>query len=254
MPINFSAISSKRAIGKLLRLPLMLIPVGTQVRIVQGKMRGVKWITGSGNHGYWLGSYEYEKQASFSEKIRPGNIVYDIGANVGFYTILASRLVGKAGHVYAFEPAPENMAFLQKHLAINSIRNVTTFDCAVTNSVGTISFEEGSNRFLGHVSPRGNIVVKATSLDHLFLNSEILLPNVIKMDIEGTELDALRGAEKVLEQCAPIIFLATHEKNNPGVHLACCEYLVSKGFQLFPLQKDASIKETDELIAVPKDR
>ena len=92
--MNFSAISNETLLGRMLRLPFRLIPTNAQMRILQGHLRGKKWIAGSGNHGYWLGSYEYQKQRIFSEEIRPGDVVYDLGANVGFYSLLASFLVG----------------------------------------------------------------------------------------------------------------------------------------------------------------
>ena len=69
---------------------------------MQGKIRGKKWVVGSGNHGYWLGWYEYDKRILFEKTVTKQSIVFDIGAHVGFYTLLASELVGPGGKVYAF--------------------------------------------------------------------------------------------------------------------------------------------------------
>jgi len=67
--------------------------------IMQGRLHGKKWIVGAGEHGYWLGSYEIRKRQSFEAMIKPGTVVYDIGANVGYYSLLASSLIGETGKV-----------------------------------------------------------------------------------------------------------------------------------------------------------
>jgi hypothetical protein len=76
MSINFSGISNQTILGKILRFPLQLIPATTIMPILQGKLKGKKWIIKSGQHGAWLGSYEYEKQLVFQQIIKQGSIVY----------------------------------------------------------------------------------------------------------------------------------------------------------------------------------
>ncbi|MBN8636124.1 MAG: hypothetical protein J0M07_12425 [Anaerolineae bacterium] len=100
--MNFSGISRQSLIGQLLRLPLALMPKSARVPILQGALRGRWWIAGSSNHGCWLGSYEFDKQQRLSAHVQPGMVVYDIGAHVGFYTLLAAQLVGPGGHVFSF--------------------------------------------------------------------------------------------------------------------------------------------------------
>lgn len=96
--------SNKSILGIVLRLPLQLIPIGTIVPILRTAARGKKWILGSGAHSQWLGFHEVGKKKLFQKTIQPGSTVYDIGANVGIYTILSSVLCGNSGKVYAFEP------------------------------------------------------------------------------------------------------------------------------------------------------
>ena len=74
--------------------------------IWQGRLKGKRWIVGSGASGYWRGSYEYENQLVFVRMVARGSTVFDVGAHVGFYTLLASVVVGPAGRVFAFEPVP----------------------------------------------------------------------------------------------------------------------------------------------------
>ncbi len=76
------------------------------MHVVQGPLRGKRWIAGSSNHGCWLGSYELAKQRKVIELVRPGMVCWDVGAHVGFYTLLFAELVGPLGRVFAFEPLP----------------------------------------------------------------------------------------------------------------------------------------------------
>jgi hypothetical protein len=94
--LNPSAISNCTLLGKVLRLPLRLLPKGMVVPILTGPAKGQKWIVGSSNHGCWLGTYELEKQAVLERFVKPGMTVYDIGAQAGFYSLFFSRLVGGA--------------------------------------------------------------------------------------------------------------------------------------------------------------
>ncbi|MHB9011046.1 MAG: hypothetical protein ACYC49_02335 [Ignavibacteriaceae bacterium] len=98
--MNISKISYKSIIGRLIRLPLKLIPAKTVLPIMQGPLKGKKWIKGSSINGCWLGSYENDKQILFREYIKEGMVVYDIGANAGFYTLLSSLLVGGVKYMH----------------------------------------------------------------------------------------------------------------------------------------------------------
>jgi hypothetical protein len=95
--LNPSAISNRTLLGKVLRLPLRLLPKGMAIPILRGSAKGLKWIVGSSNHGCWLGTYELEKQVALERFVKPGMTVYDIGAQAGFYTLFFSRLVGGGG-------------------------------------------------------------------------------------------------------------------------------------------------------------
>lgn len=101
-----------------------IIPKQAIVPILQGKLRGKRWIVCSYGPSCWLGIYEYEKRVLFEKLVKRGDIVFDIGAHVGFYTLLASELVGKNGKVLAFEPLPRNLSYLKRHLKLNNCQNV----------------------------------------------------------------------------------------------------------------------------------
>lgn len=122
--LNFSALPSSSLVGRLVRLPLRLVPKAAEVRILQGPLRGKRWIVGSFNHGCWLGSYEIAKQKKIVELVRPGMVCWDVGAHVGFYTLLFAELVGPKGRVFAFEPVSSNLALLRRHVEMNGYMNV----------------------------------------------------------------------------------------------------------------------------------
>lgn len=245
--LNFSGISRSGALGRLLRLPLALIPKGMVVRVLQGRLRGYRWIVGAETHGCWLGSYEPAKQRQFGDALKESDIVYDIGANVGFYSLLASRCVGSTGQVHAFEPLPENLVYLEKHTRLNHCTNVSIHRVAVSDRSAKLCFQRGNIRSQGHLSESGDLEVNAILLDEFAYKDGNGLPNVIKIDVEGAELDVLHGAKKLLHSNPPVIFLATH---NANVHKQCCELLYLSGYRLEGVGQKR-VEATDELVCFP---
>jgi FkbM family methyltransferase len=212
--------------------------------VVSGPAKGTKWRTGAGVADFWMGTYEIEKAELFAGHAKPGGTVYDIGANVGFYTLIASRAVGPTGRVVAFEPSPRNLGFLRHHLNLNHNTNVQVMDLAVSDSEGVTRFLVGKDPRISQITAAGDITVHTTSLDRRM--GELPLPDLIEMDIEGAEYLALRGAEQLLRKSNPVIFLSTHGQD---VHRACCELLRSLGYSLHAIGP-RSIDETDEMYCV----
>jgi FkbM family methyltransferase len=227
--MNISGIPKSSFFGKLIRFPLRLIPKDLVLPILQGRFRGKKWIVGAGNHGNWLGSYEFKKRLLFERLISTGSVVYDLGGFTGYYTILASVLVGPAGRVYVFEPLPRNLHYLKQHLTLNQITNVSVFEAAVSNRSGRLSFQEGVSSARGRLDEGGELVVEVVALDELIGSGSLLDPQYMKIDVEGAELRVLEGARQLLERSHPTIFMDTH---GIEVHDQCCRFLVSLGYQL----------------------
>lgn len=237
-------------INKLIRMFLRLIPRGAIIPILQGKLRGKKWIVGSGNHGCWLGTYEYKERVLFEKTVKRGNVVFDIGAHAGFYTLLASALTGPSGKVFAFEPLPENLAKLKKHLALNHITNVSVVDAAVFDYCGTADFDTGEGNYRGRVSPRGKLKVKVVCLDELTAKAELPVPDCIKIDVEGGELAVLKGAKDVIKAAHPVIFLSIH--SNQAKEQAC-ELLAFSGYAIEWIGSNDA-RESDTLFARYKEK
>jgi len=243
--MNFSGVSRQTVVGKLLRLPLRLIPNGMAVPVLQGPLRGKRWLAGSSTHGCWLGSYEYEKQRFFAKEIRANTVVFDIGANVGFYTLLASVLVGPEGQVIAFEPVPRNIDFLRKHVRLNRIDNVEIMEVAVSDAFGVATFDLGPDSSQGRIAKGGELNVQTVCLDGLISAGEKPVPDYLKIDVEGAEMSVLTGAQNLLKGAHPAIFLATH---SPALHQQCLAFLRSLGYTVQAVDGQP-IEKTDELFA-----
>jgi len=243
--MNFSGISGQTLAGRLLRYPLKLIPRRMKMPILQGRLKGKKWIVGSSIHGCWLGSYEYEQRILFEQLVTEGSVVFDVGAHVGFYTLLAATLVGPRGQVYAFEPLSANIHYLKAHLRLNQITNVTVIEKAVSDGAGMAAFAEESSSAMGHFAAQGELKVPTISLDDLFSRGEIPAPDFIKIDVENAVWLALKGAENLLRRARPTIFLSTDVYD---LHDQCCQFLESLGYQLQPIGA-RSLEQAEEILA-----
>jgi FkbM family methyltransferase len=164
---------------------------------------------------YFLGLYEPVESYLFTRILQPGMTVIDAGANVGQYTILAATLVGPDGQVHAFEPVPATFARLEQNVASNYLRNVHFCQAAVWHerkrlSLG-ISYRHMGNNAGGYTVtlPHTGAVVAtmAIPLDDYVAEEQIDRVHVIKMDIEGAEMFALRGMRNLLRRDRPIIFM-----------------------------------------------
>jgi FkbM family methyltransferase len=140
--------------------------------------------------------------------------VFDVGANIGQYALLSASRVGQAGRVHAFEPTPETCAELRRNIKLNGFGNVTVNEAAVSDSVGeaSIFYREADN-------PGGNTIFDASfgcpsaqistlTLDSYVLERGISKVDLIKMDIEGAEVVAFKGARQLLSaKNAPLLVL-----------------------------------------------
>jgi FkbM family methyltransferase len=227
--MNLSSIPFTSPVGKLLRLPLRVLPERAVVPVLQGGLRGRRWIVGSSTHGCWLGTYEHENQRLFASLVPANGTVYDIGANVGFYTLLAAS---RAKRVIAVEPLSENLAYLKRHLDLNGVCNVEVWPAAVADKEGDEPFAAAGDRSQGKLGGEGPLVPTVT-LDRL---CEICgPPALIKVDVEGAEYRVLLGAQKCLAAYRPIIFVSTH---SISLHRACITLLTDSGYDVQQVGND----------------
>ncbi len=213
------------------RLFSRFIPSDSSIKIRKGPLKGKKWIAGAGaGEGKGLSVVFNLSEANqlklASELTRPDSICFDLGANVGFYTLLFSHL---SKCVVAFEPLPRNIRYLSKVLELNKVRNTVIVPFAVSDSTGFASFQEGDNCALGKLDDRGTQPVATISCDE-FISEYGIVPDLIKIDVEGAELSVLKGAQSLLSERKPKILLSTH-----GEYLKtkCINFLKEIGYSQF---------------------
>lgn len=218
------ALPSDSPFGKVLRLPLRLIPSKAVLPIMSGPLKGRKWLAGAGNHGCWLGTYELATQRRIVRETARCDVAFDLGANHGFFTMLLAR---HARVVIAVEPLSPNVAILARHLAINEIKNCEIVRAAAGRENGTAFFAQGANHATGRVSAEGTLTVDVVSLDELV--KKFGPASVIKIDVEGAELEVLAGGANYLKKHRPRLFVSTHSTE---IHGQCAGLLESLGFSL----------------------
>lgn len=153
-----------------------------------GDPTGEKWYEGS--------NQELSQEMLFTKKmVRPGEIVIEVGPHHGFFTILLSKWVGKEGKILAIEASPHNSKILKENIDINGISNVTVENKAAGSIDGHIYIRGGSNSNVVNSLWNAAYKVKLTKLD----NYSYLSPTFLKIDVEGYEVDVLKGAGKILE-------------------------------------------------------
>jgi FkbM family methyltransferase len=216
-------------LGKLLRMPLKVIPKNAVLPILQGPGRGLKWIVRSYNHGCWLGSYDFEKQLVLREIVRPGDVVYDVGAHVGYFSIIFGKLVGASGAVYAFEPMKENYDFVLEHISINKLTNVRAVNAGIAATSGTACFATENHTATYHRTDSGSVRVPVYNLEEYVRDNGLPAPNVIKMDIEGEEMYVVPSILDFVIRHRTKLLVSTHNNGSAGVLgklLADCRYSV----------------------------
>ena len=226
----------KNALARVVRGAIRALPANMRVLIPRGPLRGLRWIRGASVNACWLGSYEPRLTQQFVEVIRPGQVVYDIGANVGYYTLLSAVLTGPAGKVVAFEPLPRNLTFLRQHVEVNSLKAVEIRTEALCDREGVARFGGSDDATQTHLGSEGDTEVRTTSLD-LLIQSGLPVPDVMKIDVEGAEYLVFEGAQELFRHHRPVVFLATHSDD---LRNRCGDWLRERNYVLTPLNEDVS--------------
>lgn len=156
-----------------------------------------------------------EEYSAFRAAVAPGATVLDIGANIGAYTVLFALWTGRAGRVVAFEPAPASLAGLARQVKLNGVADrVEIVAAAMSDREGRALFDcdgaSGANALIPTAAAVGRAeCVRTMSID-AFCAARGIRPDVIKVDVEGAELDVLRGARQTIASCSPALFVEIH--------------------------------------------
>ncbi|MGB7441311.1 MAG: FkbM family methyltransferase [Coleofasciculaceae cyanobacterium] len=193
----------------------------------------------------YCGLYDYDEMNFLLRYLRAEDSFLDIGANVGVYTLLAASKI-QSGSIYSFEVLPKNYTRLQENLKINKFDQVKTYEIAVSDQPGTVSLnlaEGDSMPFITHTSANNTITVTTDTLDNLLQNQPLDNLTLAKMDIEGAELLAFKGAVSLLKQQRPHVWILeiNDQVSNFGHHKQdVVDFLHNYGYKLYRYSADTN--------------
>jgi FkbM family methyltransferase len=225
--------------------------------IQQGTGKGLRFNTGYSNTGYLLGTTEPAMQIAIKELLQPGMTFYDVGANVGFFSTIAARLSG--GVVVCFEPLAENVEHIKHNAALNHFNNLVIRSEALGCEDGDAVFNVSAVNSWGKLATVGipaqkvrDITVPIRRLDTIVRESNIPQPGLIKIDVEGAEVDVLVGAKETLTSSRPILLIELH-----GTNEVVAQKLEELRYQGYVLGSAASITRSPwdaQVLALPTER
>ena len=203
---------------------------------------------------YYFGVWEPRMARALSRRLRPGDVCLDIGANIGWYTLLMSRLVGEGGAVHAFEPDPAAYARLADHVALNRATNVVVNHGALGREEGEVTFyatPESIYSSMYDLGFRGSrrISVPCQTVDSYVAHRGIERLDFIKCDVEGAELEVLQGAESTLRRLRPTMQLEVNPataRAAGGSTQSILEWLSALGdYRFYSVRLDGALKPVD---------
>jgi FkbM family methyltransferase len=215
--------------------------------IARGFAKGLKINIGFSHVGYVLGTTEPEVQAALDMLLRPGMTVYDIGANVGFHAISAARRIGPEAKVVCFEALPANAKQIEYNASSNRFTNIQVIAAALGSSEGEAAFWTSKQPTWGKLASVGKkpdkfakeVKVRLRRLDSVVDEMKLPPPALIKMDVEGSEIEVLEGARQTLERWHPTLLIEAH-----GTNAAIENFLVAIGYRVGVLGKNVPVAES----------
>lgn len=213
-----------------------------QLRVWFGPLRGAYLKTPKLSRlSFALGTYQSHVASALREHARTGMVVYDLGAHIGYFSMVMSRCVGPSGRVFAFEPDPTNMRALVRNLEARHARNVTVVSKAVSDRTGTVRFAAFEFSSVSHIAnprtPADAVLldVPSIALDDFVYGHGNPPPTLIKIDVEGAEGRVLEGAVKLLREARPVIVVEVSARTASHVE----SVLGGVGYRPFPLGGDS---------------
>jgi len=212
-----------------------------QVQVAAGGLEGVTLeLDLQTEKDYWLGIYEPNLQRVIKDWVKPGWVVYDVGANIGYISLLLAQAVQDSGTIYAFEALPDNFTRLQKNIRLNALEDrIKAVHAAVIDASKPVTFMVGPSSGMGKVvgsAGRQEVVyaqsltMPGISLDEYVYEAGHPAPQAVKMDIEGGEVLALPGMRRILQEAHPLMLLELHGPESSHV---AAQILGDTGYRLY---------------------
>jgi len=187
---------------------------------------------------YTYGCLDYYDERAIRKMLRPGSSCLDIGAHIGYYSLLLSRWVGPNGRVASFEPVPYTYSFLVRNLERNGASNVMPEQAAVGKHAGVVRMSAAKGERLGWstVSDSGELEVRCTTIDSEIERLNLKCVDFIKIDVEGFELQTLAGAEHCIRQMRPKIMFEVNRHALEQHHASPAQlrdFFLAHNYELF---------------------
>ncbi len=211
---------------------------------------------------WWAGdNYEVHQTRYFKSVIHSGAVVFDIGANVGFYSLVAAPLAGPTGTVYCFEPMTQQFERLTQNISRNKLARVFPQKLALSDRAGeavihlTTPNNTGSASLLPASSARGSEFeerVRCSTLDEFVATHELKRLDVMKIDVEGLELKVLQGGTSTIQRFRPTILIEVTQSLQERAGASrqqVYHWMGEQGYQAFRIQSGATLQRID----VPED-
>jgi FkbM family methyltransferase len=231
---------NRRLAGWIRRRLNQAAPVGlTVVEVAGGDLAGTRLsLDLQSEKDLWLGTYEPQLQAALRHFVVEGGTAFDVGANIGYITLLLLHALGPQGKVVAFEPLPANIWRLRDNIGLaGATDRVKLIEAAVAETTGLRHFMVHSSGGMGKLEGSSGrdeayqqkIEVRTVTLDDIVFGRSNPIPSLVKIDIEGGEGAALRGARRLLAQGRPMLLLELH---GPRAAEECWQILRGAGYSL----------------------
>lgn len=165
-----------------------------------------------------LGTYQRHVTRALQASVKPGMVAYDLGAHIGYFSLILTRLVGPGGKVFAFEPDPSNLRALRHNLAVNKGRNVKVVPSVVADESAPVLFATFQFSSVSHIATTRTpgdatlVEVPSVRLDDFVYRDGNPPPSVIKIDVEGAEARVFAGAERLLKTARPVVVVEVSPK------------------------------------------
>ena len=216
----------------------------TKVYVAAGDLKGTKlYLNMHIEKDYWLGTYEPELQKAVREMLKPGMVVYDIGANIGYISLLFAKAVGPEGKVFSFEALPANIERLKQNVRLSQVTTpIEVIHGAVTDKADSVEFLVHSSTSMGKVEGAAGrnvdyldkISIPGIALDEYVKQNNLPAPDMIKMDIEGGEVLAVKAMKETLLASHPLLFIELH---GPESAKAVAKLLDETGYTAYHMDK-----------------
>jgi FkbM family methyltransferase len=200
------------------------------VQIRSGVAEGAKFFADREGIRYIADDVELPVQQALAAHLRPGQVFFDIGANIGFFTLIGARSVGPRGSVIAFEPEPDNAAAIDRNLRLNGLSNYQLFQAAIAEKEGRarlwLTEHPGGHTLESAGRPpdmRSSLEVDVLTIDSLVAQGRIPKPHLVKVDVEGAEIPALEGMRQTLRKARPIVICELDDSSATKVEKKCRE-------------------------------